>query len=153
MRAKRRSAAETSPASTLSISREGTSRLPRKRSPGAGVLRKAEPPQDSEKANTMIREIDLEAVRAAAGSTRDPEIRRSLAELGLLDEVQVVDGQVTVHFHLTSPLCPTKFATSIGQEIRKRVEAIPGVRSCEVVLRDHFLHEKIQERINARGSR
>ena len=101
----------------------------------------------------MMTEIDIDAVRAAAGSTRDPEIRRSLGELGLLDEVQVVDGQVTVQFHLTSPLCPTKFATSIGQEIRRRVEAIPGVTSCEVVLRDHFLREKIQERINARGSR
>ena len=101
----------------------------------------------------MTTEIDIDAVRAAAGSTRDPEIRRSLGELGLLDEVQVVDGQVTVHFHLTSPLCPTKFATSIGQDIRRRVEAIPGVTSCEVMLRDHFLREKIQERINARGSR
>jgi len=101
----------------------------------------------------MTTEIDIDAVRAAAGSTRDPEIRRSLGELGLLDEVQVVDGQVMVHFHLTSPLCPTKFATSIGQDIRRRVEAIPGVTSCEVVLRDHFLREKIQERINARGSR
>jgi len=101
----------------------------------------------------MTTEIDIDAVRAAAGSTRDPEIRRSLGELGLLDEVQVVDGQVTVHFHLTSPLCPTKFATSIGQDIRRRVEAIPGVTSCEVVLRDHFLREKIQERINVRGSR
>jgi metal-sulfur cluster biosynthetic enzyme len=101
----------------------------------------------------MTTEIDIDAVRAAAGSTRDPEIRRSLGELGLLDEVQVVDGQVTVHFHLTSPLCPTKFATSIGKEIRRRVEAIPGVTSCEVVLRDHFLREKIQERINARGTR
>ncbi len=101
----------------------------------------------------MTTQIDVDAVRAAAGSTRDPEIRRSLGELGLLDEVQVVDGQVTVHFHLTSPLCPSKFATSIGQEIRRRVEAIAGVMSCEVVLRDHFLREKIQERINARGAR
>jgi len=98
----------------------------------------------------MMTEIDVDAVRTMAGSVRDPEIRRSLSELGLLDEVQVVDGQVTVYFHLTSPLCPTKFATSIGQEIRRRVEAIPGVTSCEVVLRDHFLREKIQERINAR---
>jgi len=97
--------------------------------------------------------IDIEAVRAAAGSTRDPEIRRSLGELGLLDEVQVEGSQVIVHFHLTSPLCPTKFATSIGQEIRKRVEAIPGVASCEVVLRDHFLRAKIQEMINVRGRR
>jgi len=98
----------------------------------------------------MITEIDVDAVRTTAGSVRDPEIRRSLSELGLLDEVQVVDGRVTVYFHLTSPLCPTKFATSIGQEIRRRVEAMPGVTSCEVVLRDHFLCEKIQERINAR---
>lgn len=60
------------------------------------------------------------------------------------EEVQIEDSQVTVHFHLTSPLCPSKFATSIGQEIRKRVEAIPGVISCEVLLRDHFLREKIQ---------
>jgi ATP-binding protein involved in chromosome partitioning len=99
----------------------------------------------------MTTQLDPEAVRAAAGATRDPEIRRSLGELGLLDEVQIDGSQVTVHFHLTSPLCPTKFATSIGQEIRKRVEAIAGVTSCEVVLRDHFLQAKIQEMINARG--
>ena len=97
--------------------------------------------------------LNVQAVRAAAGSVRDPEIRRSLSDMGLLDEVQVEGSQVTVHFHLTSPLCPTKFATSIGQEIRQRVEAIPGVASCQVVLRDHFLREKIQERINARGRR
>src|SRR5947207_14455651 len=95
--------------------------------------------------------IDVDAVRAAAGSTRDPEIRRSLGEMGLLDDVQIEGSQVTVHFHLTSPLCPSKFATSIGQEIRKRVQAIPGVTTSEVVLRDHFLREKIQELINSRG--
>jgi len=33
----------------------------------------------------MMVEIDSDAVRTAAGSTRDPEIRRSLGELGLLD--------------------------------------------------------------------
>jgi ATP-binding protein involved in chromosome partitioning len=99
----------------------------------------------------MTTQLDPAAVRAAAGATRDPEIRRSLGEMGLLDEVQIDGSQVTVHFHLTSPLCPTKFATSIGQEIRKRVEAIAGVTSCEVVLRDHFLQAKIQELINARG--
>ncbi len=93
--------------------------------------------------------VDLEAVRKVAGSVRDPEIRRSLNDMGLLDDVLLDDeSKVTVHFHLTSPLCPTKFATSIGQEIRRRVEALPGVSSCEVVLRDHFLKEKLQEVIN-----
>ncbi len=95
--------------------------------------------------------VDLEAVRKAAGSVRDPEIRRSLSDMGLLDEVLVEDDRVTVHFHLTSPLCPSKFATSIGQEIRRRVEAVDGVTACEVVLRDHFLGAKLQELINARG--
>ena len=95
--------------------------------------------------------IDRAAVRAAAGSVPDPEIRRSLAEMGLLDDVAVEGDHVTVYFHLTSPLCPSKFATRIGQEIRRRVEAVPGVGSCEVVLRDHFLRERIQQLINAGG--
>ena len=95
--------------------------------------------------------IDHAAVRAAAGSVPDPEIRRSLAEMGLLDDVTVEGDRVTVYFHLTSPLCPSKFATRIGQEIRRRVEAVPGVGSCEVVLRDHFLRERIQQLINAGG--
>jgi metal-sulfur cluster biosynthetic enzyme len=96
-------------------------------------------------------EIDRAAVRAAAGSVPDPEIRRSLGEMGLLDDVTVEGDRVTVYFHLTSPLCPSKFATRIGQEIRRRVEAVPGVGSCEVVLRDHFLRERIQQLINAGG--
>jgi metal-sulfur cluster biosynthetic enzyme len=96
--------------------------------------------------------VDLAAVRAAAGSVPDPEIRRSIADMDLLDDVEVEGGEVKVHFHLTSPLCPSKFATRIGQEIRRRVEAIPGVESCEVVLRDHFLRDKIQLQINTRGN-
>jgi metal-sulfur cluster biosynthetic enzyme len=97
--------------------------------------------------------LDADAVRKAAGATRDPEIRRSLIEMELLDEIEITGTQVTVHFHLTSPLCPSRFATMIGQEIRRRVEAVPGVTSCEVVLQDHFLREKIQALINARGSK
>jgi len=97
--------------------------------------------------------LDADAMRKAAGATRDPEIRRSLIEMELLDEIEITGTQVTVHFHLTSPLCPSRFATMIGQEIRRRVEAVPGVTSCEVVLQDHFLREKIQALINARGSK
>jgi len=98
----------------------------------------------------MTSEINVDAVRAVAGAVRDPEIRRSLAEMNLLDGVEVAGSQVTVYFHLTSPLCPSRFATIIGREIRKRVEAMPGVSSCEVVLQDHFLRERIQRLINGR---
>ncbi|MBV9282262.1 MAG: iron-sulfur cluster assembly protein [Chloroflexi bacterium] len=92
--------------------------------------------------------IDVEAVRKAAGATRDPEVRRPIASMGLLDDVQVEGDRVTVHYHLTSPLCPTKFATQIGREIRRRVEAVPGVGSCEVVLRDHYQRDRIQGLVN-----
>jgi len=92
--------------------------------------------------------IDIEAVRAAAGSTPDPEVRCSIAELGLLDAITIEGSGVTVHYHLTSPLCPAQFATKIGMEIRRRVMAVPGVEACEVVIQDHFLRDEIQQQIN-----
>jgi metal-sulfur cluster biosynthetic enzyme len=97
--------------------------------------------------------IDIEAVRMAAGSTPDPEMRCSIAELNLLDEITVEGSGVTVHYHLTSPLCPAQFATKIGKEIRRRVLAVPGVEACEVVIQDHFLRDEIQQQINLVSSR
>jgi metal-sulfur cluster biosynthetic enzyme len=92
--------------------------------------------------------VDLDRVRRVAGAVKDPEVRTSIAELGLLDEVEVDGGRVTVRFHLTSPLCPAKFAGGIGQEIRRRVAKLPGVDSVEVVLQDHFMAEALHRLIN-----
>jgi metal-sulfur cluster biosynthetic enzyme len=92
--------------------------------------------------------IDLERVRKVAGGVKDPEVRTSIADLGLLDEVEVDGGRVTVRFHLTSPLCPAKFAGEIGREIRRRVARIDGVESVEVVLGDHFMAEALHQLIN-----
>jgi metal-sulfur cluster biosynthetic enzyme len=94
--------------------------------------------------------VDLERVRLAAGSTPDPEVRKTIAELELLDEITAVGGHVQVNFHLTSPLCPSKFAAKIGREIRRRVEAVDEVESCEVNLTDHFVRDEILDLINVR---
>ena len=92
---------------------------------------------------------DLERIRQVAGGVKDPEVRTTLAELGLLDGVQVdAQGRVRVHFHLTSPLCPAKFAGQIGQEIRRRIARLPGVVSVEVVLGDHFMAQALHQLIN-----
>ena len=91
---------------------------------------------------------DVERIRHVAGAVKDPEVRTPIAELGLLDGVVVDGGRVTVHFHLTSPLCPAKFAGAIGQEIRRRVGRLPGVDSVEVVLSDHFMAEALHKLIN-----
>lgn len=92
--------------------------------------------------------IQVEQVRRVAGAVHDPEVRTPIAELGLLDDVEVHGGRVTVHFHLTSPLCPAKFAGAIGQEIRRRVRRLPGVDSVEVVLGDHFMADALHRFIN-----
>jgi metal-sulfur cluster biosynthetic enzyme len=97
--------------------------------------------------------VDVDAVRKAAGSVPDPEVRRSIADLGLLDEVEVDGERVTVHFHLTSPLCPANFAARIGKEIRRRVAAVPGVQSVEVVLQDHFVQDELHRLINMTRAR
>ena len=92
--------------------------------------------------------VDPERVRKVAGGVKDPEVRTSIAELGLLDGVEVDGGRVTVRFHLTSPLCPARFAGEIGREIRRRVARIEGVESVEVVLGDHFMAEVLHRLIN-----
>ena len=93
--------------------------------------------------------VDPVAVRLAAGSVPDPEIRRTLAELDLLDEVEVApDGDVLVRYHLTSPLCPSPFAVDIGREVRRRVQQVPGVRACRVDIRDHFIAADIARQVN-----
>jgi len=97
--------------------------------------------------------VDVDAVRKAAGSVPDPEVRRSIADLGLLDEVEVDGERVTVRFHLTSPLCPANFAARIGKEIRRRVAAVPGVHSVEVVLQDHFVQDELHRLINMTRAR
>ena len=97
--------------------------------------------------------VDVDAVRKAAGSVPDPEVRRSIADLGLLDEVEVDGERVTVRFHLTSPLCPANFAARIGKEIRRRVAAVPGVQSVEVILQDHFVQDELHRLINMTRAR
>jgi metal-sulfur cluster biosynthetic enzyme len=93
--------------------------------------------------------VDRAAVRKAAGSVPDPEIRRTLDELDLVDEVEVTaDGDVLVRYHLTSPLCPSPFAIDIGREVRRRVLDVPGVRSCRVDIRDHFIATDISAQVN-----
>jgi metal-sulfur cluster biosynthetic enzyme len=99
--------------------------------------------------NAAPAQVDIAAVRVAAGSVPDPEIRRTLNDLELIDEVEVgADGAVVVRYHLTSPLCPSPFAIDIGREVRRRVQQVPGVRSCRVDIRDHFIAADISAQVN-----
>lgn len=95
------------------------------------------------------RSVDLDAVRSAAARALDPELRRSISEVDLLDDVTVdPEGRVTVCYHMTSPLCPVPFAVQIGRDVRRRVEAVDGVTGCQVAIQEHFIAREIQDQVN-----
>ena len=74
-----------------------------------------------------------EAVVAALKDIFDPEIPVNIYDLGLIYGVDVEDaGGVIVTMTLTTPHCPV--AESMPGEVELRVDAVPGVRDCEVNL-------------------
>ena len=51
--------------------------------------------------------MDIEAVRTSVGTVQDPELHRSLSELGMVREVEAIsDDTVRVQVALTVPGCP-----------------------------------------------
>jgi len=72
-----------------------------------------------------------EAVLAALGRVIDPEIRRPITELDMVEGVEVgADGAAVVGIRLTIVGCPA--ADTIERDVREAVASVPGVTSTEV---------------------
>lgn len=78
-------------------------------------------------------ELEMKIV-ATLKNIFDPEIPQvNIYDLGLIYEVDVKeDGSVLVRMTLTAPNCP--IADQILNEVKERVEAIPGVKELDLVL-------------------
>jgi ATP-binding protein involved in chromosome partitioning len=73
------------------------------------------------------------AVRAALGTVIDPEIRRPITELDMVEGVSVADdGVATVRIRLTIVGCPA--AATIERDVHNAVAAVPGISSATVVV-------------------
>ncbi|MFD1720224.1 Mrp/NBP35 family ATP-binding protein [Amnibacterium endophyticum] len=72
------------------------------------------------------------AVRDAVGAVQDPEIRRPLADLDMLDDVTVEGAVAVVDVSLTVVGCPA--SDRIEREVRVAALGVPGVESAEVRL-------------------
>ncbi|WP_108250302.1 Mrp/NBP35 family ATP-binding protein [Planctomonas deserti] len=71
------------------------------------------------------------AVRAALARVLDPEIRRPITELDMVEGVEVSsDGAAVVGIRLTIVGCPA--ADTIERDVREAVAPVPGVTSTEV---------------------
>ena len=72
----------------------------------------------------------LESVREVLRGVKDPEIGRSVVDLGMVRSVEVVGGEVAITLALTTLACPLK--GRIGGEAEEAVRRLPGVTDVSV---------------------
>ena len=92
--------------------------------------------------------VTQEQVMDALREVMDPELRRSLVELGMVKDITIEEGQVQFMLALTTLACPLK--EQIEGEARAAVQAIDGVKTVEVQLAEMTAGEK--RRISGAGS-
>jgi metal-sulfur cluster biosynthetic enzyme len=78
----------------------------------------------------------------------DPEIGIPITEMKLIDDIKIEKDKVLIEFHLTMPFCPAVFATKIASDIKNFVSKIKGVKSVQVILKNHFMADEINKEIN-----
>jgi ATP-binding protein involved in chromosome partitioning len=71
-----------------------------------------------------------EAVQAALATVDDPEIRRPITELGMVQGFTVADGRVRVELLLTVSGCPLR--DKLQTDITAAVTRIPGITTVEI---------------------
>ncbi|NUS35513.1 MAG: Mrp/NBP35 family ATP-binding protein [Pseudarthrobacter sp.] len=95
-----------------------------------------------------------EAVDAALATVIDPELRRPITELGMVDSVQVSDdGRVALAVLLTIAGCPLR--DTITADSEKALFAVPGVTAVDVELKvmDQAQRDALKEKLRGPGAR
>jgi ATP-binding protein involved in chromosome partitioning len=78
-------------------------------------------------------QLTEEAIRTALATVNDPDIRRPITELGMVESIAIrADGQVAVAILLTVPGCPLK--EKITSDVTAAVRGVPGVTAVDVRL-------------------
>jgi ATP-binding protein involved in chromosome partitioning len=76
---------------------------------------------------------DLEQVRAALATVQDPEIKRPITELGMVDSLDVDEsGRVSLTVLLTVAGCPLK--DTITRDVNAALTKVPGVTAVDLQL-------------------
>ncbi|HYZ51980.1 MAG TPA: iron-sulfur cluster assembly protein [Streptosporangiaceae bacterium] len=80
----------------------------------------------------------------ALATVRDPELDEPITALGFVSSCEVsADGDAQVRLRLPTYFCAPNFAFLMVADAYDTVAAMPGVRSTEVVLEDHFASDAI----------
>lgn len=89
-------------------------------------------------------------VHAALEGVYDPELDRSLSELGYVDDLEIAGSTVAISLRLPTGLCSPAFAWMMATDARDAIEGLPGVETASVELTDHVMDEEISEGVNER---
>jgi metal-sulfur cluster biosynthetic enzyme len=90
------------------------------------------------------------SVREALAGVTDPETRLSIMRMDLIHHLKVTDdGCVRLVFRPSSPVCPMAYA--LGGAIKKAVEKVDGVASCEIIVENYERAAHLQSILNTSG--
>jgi metal-sulfur cluster biosynthetic enzyme len=89
------------------------------------------------------------AVREALAAVTDPELDRSVVELGFVTAMEVAGDRVAVAFRLPTYWCSAGFAWIMAEDMRAALMRLPWVREAEVRLVDHFAAGQINGGVSA----
>ena len=88
-------------------------------------------------------------VWAALRGVLDPELDRSIVDLGFVTGVTVTGRDVQMAFRLPTYWCAPNFSWLMAADAREAILALPGVEHARVVLVDHHAAQEITEAVNA----
>jgi metal-sulfur cluster biosynthetic enzyme len=94
----------------------------------------------------------LAAVLSALAGVRDPELDEPITSLGFVSACMLSSGgDAEVRLRLPTYFCAPNFAYLMVADAYDAVIALPGVRTAEVVLEDHFASDAINGGVAARS--
>ncbi len=77
-------------------------------------------------------DVTVDLVRNALSKVEDPELKKDLVSLGMVKNIEVDGGKVTVEIQLTTPACPLK--DKIRKDCEAAIKTLPGVTEAVVNL-------------------
>jgi len=83
---------------------------------------------------------DLATIRQTLSQVMDPELNRSIVELGMVHDLAFEDRRVTFTLALTTMACPLR--GQMSDDAKSRLLALDGVEDVEITLREMTQEEK-----------
>lgn len=84
----------------------------------------------------------IEALRKVV----DPHTGVSVYDMGLISNLNIKDGVVSLTFIPTSPVCP--MGLQLARDIQKEIALLPGIAKCNVEVVGHLQADMINKELN-----